>query len=114
MEGSVGSLIMNPDTPEQKKCQSKGVDQIMAGDLLSIRLPGSGGYGSPVERDPEAVQWDVINGKISMASAQKDYRVVFDEEMRVDTAATETLRKETHEVKNERRFYGMKGGEAKV
>jgi N-methylhydantoinase B len=86
---------LNPDTPEQKRCQSKGVEPIKAGDLISIRLPGSGGYGSPVERDPGAVRWDVINGKISMASAQKDYRVVFDEEMRVDIAATETLRKET-------------------
>lgn len=95
MEGSMGSLIMNPDTPEQKRCKSKGVDQIKAGDLLSIRLPGSGGYGSPVKRDPEAVRWDVINGKISMESAQKDYRVVFDEEMGVDMEATGTLREET-------------------
>ncbi len=95
MEGSMGSLIMNPDTPEQKRCKSKGVDQIKAGDLLSIRLPGSGGYGSPVKRDPEAVRWDVINGKISMKSARKDYRVVFDEEMGVDMEATRTLREET-------------------
>lgn len=95
MEGSMGSLIMNPDTPEQKKCKSKGVDQIKAGDLLSIRLPGSGGYGSPVKRDLEAVRWDVINGKISMESARKDYRVVFDEEMGVDMEATGTLREET-------------------
>lgn len=95
MEGSMGSLIMNPDTPEQKRCKSKGVDQIKAGDLLSIRLPGSGGYGSPVKRDPKAVRWDVINGKISMESARKDYRVVFDEEMGVDMEATGTLREET-------------------
>ena len=90
----MGSLIMNPDTPEQKRCKSKGVDHIKAGDLLSISLPGSGGYGSPVERDPEAVLWDVINGKVSMESARKDYRVVFDEEMGVDIEATGTLRKE--------------------
>ena len=95
MEGSMGSLIMNPDTPEQKRCKSKGVDQIKAGDLLSIRLPGSGGYGPPVERDPEAVLWDVINGKISIESARKDYRVVFDEEMGVDMEATGILREET-------------------
>jgi len=30
-----------------------------------------------------------------MESARKDYWVVFDEEMRVDIEATETLRKET-------------------
>jgi N-methylhydantoinase B len=95
MEGSMGSLIMNPDTPEQKRCKSKGVGQIKAGDLLSIRLPGSGGYGSPVERSPESVRWDVINGKVSMESARRDYRVVFDEEMGVDMEATGTLREET-------------------
>jgi len=94
MEGSMGSLILNPETPEQKKCRSKGVDQIKAGDLLSICLPGSGGYGTPTERDPEAVRWDVVNGKISMESARKDYRVVFDDEMGLDMKATETLRNE--------------------
>jgi len=94
MEGSMGSLILNPGTPEQKKCRSKGVDQIKAGDLLSICLPGSGGYGTPTERDPEAVRWDVVNGKISMESARKDYRVVFDDEMGLDMKATETLRNE--------------------
>jgi N-methylhydantoinase B len=92
MEGSMGSLILNPDTPKQKRCRSKGVDQIKAGDLLSIRLPGSGGYGSPVDRDPGAVRWDVINGKISMASARKNYKVVFDTQMNVDMEATKALR----------------------
>ena len=92
MEGSMGSLIMNPDTPEQKRCKSKGVDQIKAGDLLSIRLPGSGGYGSPVKRDPEAVRWDVINGKVSFESARKNYKVVFDKQMNVDVEATKSLR----------------------
>ena len=92
MEGSMGSLIMNPDTPEQKRCKSKGVDQIKAGDLLSIRLPGSGGYGSPVKRDPEAVRWDVINVKVSFESARKNYKVVFDKQMNVDVEATKSLR----------------------
>ncbi|MEA3358390.1 MAG: hydantoinase B/oxoprolinase family protein [Thermodesulfobacteriota bacterium] len=94
MEGSMGSLTLNPETPEQKKCKSKGVDQIKAGDLLSICLPGSGGYGLPRERDPEAVRWDVVNGKISMESARKDYGVVLDDEMGLDMKATETLRNE--------------------
>jgi len=94
MKGSMGSLVLNPDTPGQKKCRSKGVDQIKAGDLLSICLPGSGGYGPPTERDPEAVRRDVVNGKISMESARKDYSVVLDKEMGVDMKATEALRNE--------------------
>jgi N-methylhydantoinase B/oxoprolinase/acetone carboxylase alpha subunit len=48
-----------------------------------------------VERSPESVRWDVINGKVSMESARRDYRVVFDEEMGVDMEATGTLREET-------------------
>ena len=65
-----------------------------AGDVLSIRLPGSGGYGSPIERSPESVRWDVINGKISIESALKNYKVVFDEDMKIDYEATNNLRTE--------------------
>ncbi|MCP4021178.1 MAG: hydantoinase B/oxoprolinase family protein, partial [Desulfobacteraceae bacterium] len=54
-DGSMSNLILNPDTPMEKKCRSKGVGQIKSGDLLSIRLPGSGGYGPPEEREAEAV-----------------------------------------------------------
>lgn len=91
-EGSTGSLILNPGTASQKKCKSKGVDQLKAGDVLSIRLPGSGGYGPPEERDPDAVRWDAINGKVSIESANQHYKVFFDEKMNVDLKATEARR----------------------
>ena len=94
LNGSKGSLILNPGTPDEKKCRSKGVDQLKAGDVLSIRLPGSGGYGLPTERNPESVRWDVINGKISIESALKNYKVVFDEDMEIDYEATNNLRTE--------------------
>jgi len=92
LEGSKGSLILNPGTPEEKKCKSKGVDKLKAGDVLSIRLPGSGGYGPPEERDPELVRWDVLNGKVSVHSANEHYKVFFDEKMNVDLKATEARR----------------------
>ena len=95
MEGSMGSLVLNPGTSKEKKCKSKGVDQLKAGDLLSIRLPGSGGYGPPKERNPELVLRDVINGKVSIDSARKDYGVVFDKEMNIDLEATKALRNKT-------------------
>jgi len=91
-EGSTGSLILNPGTPDEEKCRSKGVDQLKAGDVLSIRLPGSGGYGPPEERDPELVRWDVLNGKVSMQSANEQYKVFFDEEMNIDLKETEACR----------------------
>jgi N-methylhydantoinase B len=94
MEGSMGSLILNPDTPKQQKCKSKGVDRLKAGDVLSICLPGSGGYGPPTERAPEMVRWDVVNGKVSIESAKKNYKIVFDKQMNVDIEATKALRNE--------------------
>ncbi|MCF8060961.1 MAG: hydantoinase B/oxoprolinase family protein [Deltaproteobacteria bacterium] len=92
LEGSVGSLILNPGTPGEARCRSKGVGEIKAGDLLSIRLPGSGGYGRPSDRDPERVAWDVRNGKVSARSAREDYRVVVRGDGTVDREATAALR----------------------
>lgn len=91
-EGSKGGLILNPGTPGQKRCASKGVDHLKTGDVLSIRLPGSGGYGPPEERDPETVRWDVLNGKVSVQSANDQYKVFFDENMHVDSETTEARR----------------------
>jgi N-methylhydantoinase B len=58
--------------------------------------PGGGGWGSPLEREPERVQWDVIEGYVSRESARKDYGVVLDANNVVDGAATAKLRKEMH------------------
>ena len=94
LPGTMGSLILNPDTPSEMKCRSKGVDQLKAGDLLSIRLPGSAGYGDPKERPAEKVRWDVLNGKINQESAREHYGVVFNSDLTVDKEKTEALRRE--------------------
>ena len=102
LNGSKGRLVLNPDTSLEKKCRSKGVDHLKAGDVLSIQLPGSGGYGPPLERDPERVRWDVINGKISVESARRDYKVVLDRELNIDIERTKSVRARHHD-QNERR-----------
>ncbi len=53
---------------------------------------GGGGYGDPLERDPEKVMEDVEDGYISLSSAEKDYGVVLDSSGRVDKVETERLR----------------------
>ena len=93
LPGTKGSLVLNPDTPSEKRCRSKGVDPIKAGDLLSIRLPGSAGYGDPTERPVEKVGWDVLNGKVSLDSAGENYRVAFHPDLTVDEARTSEMRK---------------------
>jgi len=71
-----------------------GLTQAGAGDVIIMDAAGGGGYGDPLERDPEMVEWDVIEGYVSLEKAREDYGVVINPEtMNVDRAATEKLRK---------------------
>lgn len=72
-EGGKGKFILNPDTPEEHPLKSKGMDKLKRGDIVSLRLPGAGGYGDPRERDPEAVRRDVRDGKVSPDKAKEEY-----------------------------------------
>jgi len=91
-EGTKGELILNPGTLNEEKQKSKGVSQLKAGDVLSIRLPGSGGYGPPWGRDPELVRWDVLNDKVSIRSARENYLVVLNGDLTINVKETEALR----------------------
>ena len=68
------------------------MSQLKAGDVLSIRLPGSGGYGPPWGRDPELVRQDVLNDKVSIRSAREDYLVVLNGDLTINKEETENLR----------------------
>lgn len=92
-EGSKGILILNPDTPSERRLKSKGMDILKKGDVVSLRLPGAGGYGNPHDRDPQAVLRDVRDGKVSVERAESDYGVVIDHAtLTVDDDKTRALR----------------------
>jgi N-methylhydantoinase B len=64
-------------------------------DVIEFHSAGGGGYGNPLERDPEAVERDVVNGYVSVDRARDDYGVVIDPDtLKVDIAATLRLREE--------------------
>ncbi|MFQ5343786.1 MAG: hydantoinase B/oxoprolinase family protein [Anaerolineae bacterium] len=79
-DGATGKFILNPDTPNEQPLKSKGLDHLNKGDVVSLRLPGAGGYGDPTERDPSLVLRDVRDGKVSLEAARRDYGVVIDPE----------------------------------
>jgi N-methylhydantoinase B len=54
---------------------SKVTVELEAGDVISVRTCGGGGYGPPEERDPELVRRDVREGKISPERARDVYGV---------------------------------------
>jgi N-methylhydantoinase B len=63
-------------------------------DVVSIRTGGGGGWGSPLERSPEAVKSDVIVGFLSIEDAERIYGVVFNQQdLSIDMQATEGRRK---------------------
>jgi N-methylhydantoinase B/oxoprolinase/acetone carboxylase alpha subunit len=68
--------------------------EVAQGDILYMRVASGGGYGDPLEREPELVRQDFENGLISKESARNIYGAVIDEaDGKVDLAATRELRK---------------------
>ncbi|UCE43661.1 MAG: hydantoinase B/oxoprolinase family protein [Candidatus Bathyarchaeota archaeon] len=88
-------LILKPDGTEirlKPKCTVK----MKKGDVFVARTPGGGGYGNPLERSPEEVSRDVVNGLVSRGSARKDYGVVMNPETKqIDWEATRRLREDS-------------------
>jgi N-methylhydantoinase B len=46
-----------------------------AGDVFRAEMPGSGGHGKPLDRDPRAVEEDLRLGKITPQHAAEVLRV---------------------------------------
>lgn len=68
--------------------------EIRKDDVLYYTLGGGGGYGSPLDRDMEAVRKDVENELVSLESALQVYGVVIEAgTLKVDEVATQKARK---------------------
>jgi N-methylhydantoinase B len=92
--GKPSSNSLNPDR-ENQPLESKLTMTIRRGDVFRHELAGAGGWGDPLQRDPEAVLKDVRNELISLSAAANDYGVVIDtHNWKVDDAATQRLRTE--------------------
>ena len=76
--GAMARSILNPGTDHSESLPSKFVRKMRKGDVFRAEMPGSGGYGDPFKRDPEAVCRDVIQGKVTPAHALTAYGVAID------------------------------------
>jgi 5-oxoprolinase (ATP-hydrolysing) len=92
--GQTATLRKNPGQPDEESWPSKFTNQrLKAGDAIEITVPSSGGYGDPVERDPEHVLSDVLDGFTSLEQALEIYRVTIDPEtLELDLESTNRLR----------------------
>ena len=65
---------------------------VSKGDIVRAEGGTGGGYGNPLEREPEKVVDDFVDGLIDREAAEQDYGVVIDSAGQVDTVATRDLR----------------------
>jgi N-methylhydantoinase B len=71
-----------------KPMRGKGQQTIAQGDSFHMEMPGGGGLGSPLRRDPARVAVDVHAGLVSRQAALRDYGVVLRDDDSVDVEAT--------------------------
>ncbi|HVA86404.1 MAG TPA: hydantoinase B/oxoprolinase family protein [Candidatus Saccharimonadales bacterium] len=93
--GQPGALAKNIlHTPsETRVLPSKLHYRLHKGDRFVHEQAAGGGYGDPLERDPDAVLVDWLDEKVTTRHAFDAYAVVIDERARsVDMEATRTLR----------------------
>ena len=67
--GASGSIRLNPGTPEEVALAPKKSNiPLKAGDIVSLRTPGAGGYGDPGLREPGLIEADVLDEMVTGAS----------------------------------------------
>lgn len=74
---------------------------IRPGDVLEFSQQGGGGYGSPLDREPQKVLHDFLKNEISTEFARSYYKVAINPENReIDCTETGSLRQKYHRVNN--------------
>jgi N-methylhydantoinase B len=69
--GAKGEVRLDDGT----RLHAKAMVDLKLNDVVHVNLPGGGGYGRALERAPEKVLWDVIEGYITPEEAAKSYGV---------------------------------------
>ena len=57
-----------------------------------VRTGGGGGWGDPLDRDPELIRQDVLEELVSQEAARERYGVVLSRDLAVDESATKHMR----------------------
>ena len=78
-----------------RQLPTKFTMRVRKGQVFTHTTAGAGGYGNPLERDPDLVLDDVRNDKVSVEAARREYGVcILQSPWKIDRAATARLRAE--------------------
>jgi N-methylhydantoinase B len=96
-DGAPNRLTVRCDTDPAVVANVARAEPHAAGEAFEYLYGGGGGFGDPLDRDPELVRADVLDEYVSLAAAEREYGVVFtgslDEyTLAVDAEATRRLR----------------------
>jgi N-methylhydantoinase B len=96
--GNTEILLRRSSRLKWSKLHPRKIAHLERGDYLRFRLPGGGGYGDPVKRDPNLVAEDVLDGLVSREAAKSLYRVVLNKSNRLMIHKTRILRESARRV----------------
>ena len=74
-DGATSDYLLKLPGQDEWESVDVGLHPVPKGSLVIIRTAGGGGWGDPLERDPEKVLEDVIEGFITAEAAKKEYGV---------------------------------------
>jgi N-methylhydantoinase B len=86
--GAAGKVSLRSGRP----IRPKGRQTIPPRDAIELHVPGGGGFGDPLKREPERVRDDVLDGLISVEEARRDYGVAIDAQGEIDRDQTNRVR----------------------
>jgi N-methylhydantoinase B len=70
-------VTIDPGGPNEREVDALAdAEPVRAGEVIRIRTTGGGGWGDPLDREPDAVVRDLMWAKVSPGSARDDYGVV--------------------------------------
>ena len=91
--GSLNLAFINEGKAGHREMKAKEALKLKKGDSYSTYPSGGGGWGDPLERDPEMVRMDTRNEIISTESACRNYGVVLEgEDLHINLEKTKELR----------------------
>ncbi len=99
-QGSCNLAFINEGLPGERELKAKEAVQLKKGDTFTSYPSGGGGWGDPLDRDPELVRIDVRNEIVSLKSALEDYGVVLEgDEFTINREKTRELREKLKKQK---------------
>jgi N-methylhydantoinase B len=91
-EGEFGGYLLQMPGETGFKAMAGSHVPVPVGAQAIVRTGGGGGWGDPLDRDPQIVRRDVSEELVSAEAARRDYGVVLTPAGQVDTTATKETR----------------------